>query len=153
MPVVNHAGHECEVLILAPVLALGAWAIVGADLAWLFACGLVFGTVWLSPDLDHHVGSASARRWWLLRCIWAPYAMMIPHRSVLSHGPVIGTAGRLLWLAIAFSPAIVALMLGGIVIARDVWGWYAAHEYEAWAVLAGLEASAMVHATADWMIP
>jgi uncharacterized metal-binding protein len=30
--------------------------------------------------------------------LWWPYAKLIPHRSFCSHGPLVGTAGRLLWL-------------------------------------------------------
>ena len=55
------------------------------------------GGLWLSPDLD--VRSTALRRWGVLRGIWWPYRRLLPHRSLLSHGPVIGMALRLAWLS------------------------------------------------------
>jgi uncharacterized metal-binding protein len=67
-------------------LAAGAWA------GWA-----------IDPDLDHevrthterrvsrHLGSPAGRLW---RAVWAPYAVLIPHRSPLSHFPGLGTVIR-----------------------------------------------------------
>jgi len=65
----------------------------------------------LSPDLDVDQGSISmkfARRSFgcLVGLIWAiywkPYSAIIPHRSWLSHLPVISTALRLLYMALPY---------------------------------------------------
>ncbi len=68
------------------------------------------GGLFLTPDLDVDIGSDSedevreisplgANLWWIY---WFPYRKLIPHRSPLSHWPVIGTLGRLLYLSIAY---------------------------------------------------
>lgn len=39
-------------------------------------------------------------------CIWYPYAYLIPHRSPLSHAPLLGTAIRVLYLSSVISLAL-----------------------------------------------
>lgn len=77
------------------------------------ALALSAGTLaglFLTPDLDIDAGSMSeeeVRRispfgeniWWVY---WYPYRILIPHRSFLSHFPIIGTLGRLLYLSIPY---------------------------------------------------
>ncbi len=77
------------------------------------ALALSAGTLaglFLTPDLDIDAGSMSeeeVRRisplgeniWWVY---WFPYRWLIPHRSFLSHFPIIGTFGRLLYLSIPY---------------------------------------------------
>lgn len=83
----------------------GIWFLVGlgvtADfgLAAASAIGCVVGGYWLSPDLD--IRSHPFQRWGPLRIIWIPYQKLIRHRSTWSHGPLIGTTLRVLYLAIA----------------------------------------------------
>jgi len=68
------------------------------------------GGLFLTPDLDIDAGSMSeeeVRRisplgenfWWVY---WYPYRRLIPHRSPLSHFPLVGTLGRLLYLSIPY---------------------------------------------------
>jgi uncharacterized metal-binding protein len=70
--------------------------------------GVLAGLI-LTPDLDMDQGSISmdlVRRsagrfisalWYIF---WQPYSRLIPHRSPLSHLPILGTALRLAYLAI-----------------------------------------------------
>ena len=64
----------------------------------------VFGGLWFSPDLD--TKSIALRRWGILQGLWWPYRKMIPHRSIFSHGPLIGTAIR-----VTYFLSCLALML------------------------------------------
>ena len=60
----------------------------------------------LTPDLDFLTMTKSewlVVRWlpvigWLWLAIWDLYARLLPHRNALSHLPILGTAGRLLYL-------------------------------------------------------
>ena len=54
------------------------------------------GGFFLSPDLD--TTSIPSKRWGLLKSIWLPYKKLIKHRSIFSHGPLIGTSIRLIYL-------------------------------------------------------
>ncbi|MEO1399640.1 MAG: DUF2227 family putative metal-binding protein [Cyanobacteria bacterium J06635_1] len=72
-------------------LAVGPYA--------LAAAGGALAGLWLSPDLD--LPKCRARRRWRnigLGWLWWPYDKLLPHRSPWSHWPIVGTAGRLLYL-------------------------------------------------------
>ena len=82
----------------------------------------------LTPDLDQ-IG-ISKSEWALVRrlgpigflwmAFWALYARLLPHRHWLSHAPVIGTLGRLAYLAV---PSVVLwLVLGCPGIHLPPWG-------------------------------
>ena len=121
--------------------------------AFLFS-GLMFG-----PDLD--IYSIQFQRWGPLKILWLPYQKAIPHRSWLSHGPVIGTALRLLyggvWLAMGWGiSGAIAHSFWGI-----SWSWHSTiqglqqtwHQYpqEILAFIGGLELGAMSHSLSDWL--
>ncbi len=104
--------HAACTLALS-ALSFGAIQGTLADPLIASACALgCLSGVFITPDLDQQTRSMSEslliRRTfglgylWLL--LWFPYAKLIKHRSPLSHFPVLGTAGRLfymaLWLAI-----------------------------------------------------
>ena len=77
------------------------------NLAVATAVGCALGII-LTPDLDvkgtradrivrQSAGFIPAVIWGLL---WNPYSALIPHRSFISHGPIIGTVIRLLYIAV-----------------------------------------------------
>lgn len=58
-------------------------------------CGGCLTGIPLTPDLD----LAENRRYWSLwNLYWKPYGKFLNHRSPLSHWPILGTIGRLLYL-------------------------------------------------------
>lgn len=94
------------------------------------ATGCLLGIL-LTPDLDQEGLSSSENAvikhtlglgyLWLL--LWYPYARLIRHRSPWSHLPLLGTAGRLLYVSVL--AAIPAL-----------WGWrVAAPHLSEWPLL------------------
>lgn len=94
--------HDRSILLATPlVLAVGSYQF-GLEIGVIAAASHFLGGYWLSPDLD--IKSAPFLRWGVLRFIWIPYQRFIPHRSPLSHAPVLGSAIRLLYLAVALSP-------------------------------------------------
>ncbi|MEM9155865.1 MAG: metal-binding protein [Cyanobacteria bacterium P01_F01_bin.33] len=130
--------------------------------AYLFS-GLMFG-----GDLDTR--SLQYQRWLWLRWLWIPYRRTLRHRSIWSHGPIVGTTLRLLYLS------VWVLGIGAI-------GTYARYRlgYSSWAPLAwgrvawqwlgqpvpdgdfshgillgwtclGLELGAMSHSLSDWTV-
>lgn len=119
--------------------------------AFLFS-GLMFG-----PDLDLH--SIQYKRWGFLRWIWIPYQKTLRHRSLLSHGLIIGTTLRLLYLA-SWLGMLGIFGLGIATLVLDVgWRWQlltsakaSVTQYSAeWISLyLGLELGAMSHSVSDW---
>lgn len=99
--------HSFSTGVLSCLLGYGAYT-VGAPVQHAAAAGLgALAGILLSPDLDVNSGSISdhhARElggcWFglLWALLWKPYRYLMPHRSGLSHFPLVGTAGRLLYL-------------------------------------------------------
>jgi len=125
----------------------------------LLVCGaFLFGGLMFGPDLD--VPSRQFRRWGWLRWIWLPYQKSIPHRSFLSHGPLIGTAIRLAYLGIwGFALAIAGLGLASQFwkvtwswgeIGHTLWQSLQEHRVAWFALWVGLELGAMSHSLSDW---
>ncbi len=115
------------------------------------------GGLMLGPDLD--IRSIQYKRWGPIRGIWLPYRMMLTHRSSLSHGPIIGTAFRVIYLAlwIALFGVIVIAVLNTVWQAQITWPSlslafrYLLNRYwvEWLAILIGLEIGAMSHSISD----
>lgn len=99
------------------------------------AAGVLAGLV-LTPDLDIDEGCISDR--YVRRSVgpiggglwalyWMPYSRLIPHRSPLSHLPVLGTAIRLVYAG-ALPVAIYSVMHGALALPPiPLWvlGWFA----------------------------
>lgn len=121
--------------------------------AFLFS-GLMFG-----PDLD--IYSIQYKRWGCFRWLWLPYQKMLRHRSGFSHGPLIGTILRIIYL----SGCLGAIAVMGIALAQLIgnfswnwrtwtitsWNWLLIHWEEALALFLGLELGAMSHTFSDWL--
>lgn len=124
---------------------LGPPGIATAALAFLL------GGLWLSPDLDTR--SNPTRRWGPLRLLWWPYRRLLRHRSLLSHSPLLGTSGRLLYLmALLLALCLLGRPLGApgpaelLALLRGLWQQ---QRDLGLAVLLGLEASAWLHLLQD----
>ena len=129
-----------------------------SNLTLLVSGSFLFGGLMFGPDLD--IYSCQYQRWGWFKPIWLPYQKSLRHRSFLSHGPLIGTALRILYLAIWI--AVFGVL--GLVMAQKIGNlggnWqdlvfsYARsigeHHIEILAVYIGLELGAMSHYMSDW---
>ncbi len=97
----------CSLALAATTFGAIAGGLGDTRLGGACAAGCIAG-IFVTPDLDQEGISHSENTLikatfgvgflWLM--LWYPYAKLIPHRSPLSHFPVLGTALRLLYLAI-----------------------------------------------------
>ena len=88
--------HDQSIWILSLPLGIVVGLVLGLDAGLIAAGACLVGGLWLSPDLD--IRSVALRRWGPLSVLWWPYRRLIPHRSLWSHGPLLGTTVRLAWL-------------------------------------------------------
>ena len=110
-----HASCSAVLAIPACFLTLG----YSGNWTNALACGAgCLAGIALTPDLDQE-GLSSSEYWiikysmglgFLWTMFWYPYARLLKHRSALSHFPFVGTAGRLLYLAII--PFLAIYFLG-----------------------------------------
>jgi len=137
--------HDRAIIITTPVILATAIASGHADVGIIATAAYYLGGMYLSPDLD--LVSRPFKRWGLLRFIWLPYQRLIPrHRHWLSHGPVIGSIVRLLYLAALVSPMWV--LFPGLQQVR----WSGVTLPNAMAVFCGVELSALNHLLLDGLL-
>jgi uncharacterized metal-binding protein len=135
--------HDRAILFASPlVLVVGGYQF-GLELGIIAGASHFLGGYWLSPDLD--IKSRPFLRWSVLRFIWVPYQRLIPHRSPLSHAPVLGSLIRLVYLGAWLSPLwLIFPSLQQVQWAVD-WGKVAAF-------LVGVELSALNHLLLDGLL-
>ena len=143
--------HDRATIVLAlPFGLLWAPALGPPGVAAACAAFLV-GGLWLSPDLD--TPSRVTARWGPLALLWWPYRRWLRHRSLLSHSPLLGTAGRLAWLAgLIVAACLLLTPLGAPPPQRLAGGLVALWQRQRpllAAGLVGLEASAWLHLLQD----
>ena len=133
-------------------LILTPW--LGLEAGWLGAGAFLVGGLWLSPDLD--TLSRPLQRWGPLRWIWWPYRQLVPHRSLFSHGPLIGMALRLLWLLgvialawVALSPWPILQLPPAHVLSHQLLEQARQHPQGVVAAALGLEGSVWLHLLLD----
>jgi uncharacterized metal-binding protein len=150
--------HDRITLICLPLVAgINLTITKNTDLTFWTASSFLFSGLMFGPDLDIH--SQQYIRWGWLRWLWKPYQCSIRHRSPLSHGPVIGTILRLLYVGTWLG--LIGLIYLGVMrstghktvsdrqllaIAQEL---IANHQPQLLSALAGLELGAMSHSIAD----
>jgi uncharacterized metal-binding protein len=150
--------HDRITLIGLPLVAAASLAITkSTDLTFWIASSFLFSGLMFGPDLD--IYSRQYQRWGWLRWLWRPYQRCIRHRSILSHGPIIGTIVRILYLClwlglIGFIYLMVRRSIGyDLEIYRQWLNLMPAliinHQQQILATVIGLELGAMSHYLAD----
>ncbi len=135
--------HDRAILFASPVVLVVGCYQSGLELGIIAGASHFLGGYWLSPDLD--IKSRPFLRWGILKIIWIPYQRLIPHRSPLSHSPVLGSLIRLVYLATWLCPLwFVFPDLQLVQWAMD-WGKVAAF-------LVGVELSALNHLLLDGLL-
>ncbi len=150
--------HDRVTLWSVPWITLGTLILTReGNLALIVASAFLFSGLLFSPDLD--LRSRPFQRWGWFRFIWIPYQKMLSHRSTLSHGVIIGTIVRLIYL---FTIVLLVAMLG-VAIAQLIFGfdwnwqtffqlvfnWIILNPKSAIALVVGLELGAISHILAD----
>lgn len=94
---------------------------LSVETATLLGVGCLAGII-LTPDLDQQTYNRVENKWrksknpfvailgQLYIIFWYPYALMIPHRSWVSHMPIVGTVLRILYILVFSS--IILLVVG-----------------------------------------
>lgn len=140
----------------------------GTSAATLIVCsGYLLGGLLLGPDLDIH--SRPYKRWGWFRWIWLPYQKSVRHRSFWSHGFLVGTTLRVLYLGLWFLGLMsLGLLLWAGTIAGGGWWpmfqtqlqtlfqgcvlFFQRYTPESLLLFLGLEMGSMSHSIADHLI-
>lgn len=150
--------HDRITLWSLPLIAGGTFGLTrNSDFTLLTTGGFLFSGLMFGPDLDIH--SRHFIRWGWLRLLWVPYQKTIRHRSVWSHGLIVGTLLRVVYLSFWISlftglGAACAYWVWGVQVDWGHWGGLTmegVYNYrgQVFALWLGLELGAISHVAAD----
>lgn len=140
----NAKTHDNITFIFSGPVFLLSFLITGSYLiSILVFVSFLFSGWCFNGDLD--LNSKPYKRWSILRFIWKPYQKVFPHRSFFTHGPIIGTLIRVIWLLILCLPLLYFYF-------HPVWNFSLIHYKEMLAILTGLEGGAFSHYAADAIV-
>ncbi len=154
--------HDRITYLSLPPLGVIAYILTGRG-EWLlwFSGAYLFSGLMFGPDLD--IYSVQYKRWGIIRWIWLPYQSCLKHRSFFSHGVIVGTVIRVIYLFIIV--LMVAIFV--VAIAQFIWGFnwnwrniaqnsfnLLKNQYlgEAVVTFIGLELGAMSHSLSDYLV-
>lgn len=135
--------HDGISLAVGTPIAIVAALFLPSDVVLTWFIAYVFSCFLLSPDLDLH--SDPYLRWGPLRFIWKAYMKVVPHRSWVSHGLLVGSLIRVAYLLTIPGLLLYASVRAGVLQENNVLRYW---RYGVVALL-GIEAGAVVHIVAD----
>jgi uncharacterized metal-binding protein len=158
------AGRTHDKITFLASIPVGATACLSQGLAigMIVTVAFLFSGLLFNGDLDHDAEATCYDRWWIFRWLFWPYMKIMPHRSIWSHGPILGTLVRLLYVGVM--AAIVTGVYAGVVQLIGlkwevttklpelpvVFSWVKTNRGELIATLIGLELGSLSHTLADW---
>jgi uncharacterized metal-binding protein len=156
--------HDDITLITAGFMApISAGLVFGGQVgrAIVFLSAYLISGLLFSDDLDTH--SIEHKRWKFLRVLWLPYQKLIPHRSWVSHGLIIGPTLRIVYFAGAFTLALWLILAGlGRLLPLDAGGivggmtgavgrWIIEHPQATVTAFVGFVLGGAAHSLSDWI--
>ena len=151
--------HDRITLWTLPWITLGTYILTRhGEVTLLLSGGFLFSGLMFGPDLD--IYSVQYKRWGILRVIWRPYRKLCRHRSIFSHGPIIGTLFRVFYLLIVIALwGMLLVAIAQLLFGFD-WNWQqftrqqlfllrTKYFSETLALFIGLEFGAMSHYLSD----
>lgn len=105
----NGRTHDIITFTVAPLVGgVSYWITKDTKISGIILSCYLFASLMFNGDLD--TNSRPYNRWWLLKMIWIPYQLMFEHRSIFTHGIIIGTIVRILYLGLI--PFLIILFKG-----------------------------------------
>ena len=132
--------HDKITSITTPVVGIVSY-IVTKDIKTtaILMSTYLFASLMFNGDLD--MPSKPFNRWWLFKMIWIPYQIMFNHRSIFTHGLIIGTVVRILYLGII--PFIILFLKGNLDILLNI------NLQLLFLIFIGLELGSAIHTISD----
>jgi len=95
----NYKTHDTITYLLLIFLIPISLLYIGINIySLIFIVSYIFSGLMFNGDLD--CKSKPYYRWWIFRFVWIPYQSLFKHRSFFTHGIIIGTLIRLLYILI-----------------------------------------------------
>lgn len=113
----NGKTHDIITYLTTPVVGMLSYFIT-ADIknTLILMSAYFFASIMFNGDLD--TNSRPYNRWFIFKMIWIPYQLIFYHRSYFTHGIIIGTLIRILYLGII--PFIIILVKGNLEVITSI---------------------------------
>lgn len=113
----NGRTHDIITFVAAPVV-VGISYLITKDVktTGIILAFYLFASLMFNGDLD--TDSRPYNRWWLFKMIWIPYQLMFHHRSIFTHGLIIGTAIRIAYICLI--PALIFYFKGDFAVIKTI---------------------------------
>lgn len=93
----SHRTHDVITLLTAPILLFSSSCYIDdINLIIILIVSYLFAGFMFNGDLD--IYSRPYNRWLILKYIWKPYQRIFSHRSIFTHGFILGTIIRLIYI-------------------------------------------------------
>ena len=139
----SYKTHDKATFVTASIVAVASSYFLIPFEVFVITLSFLFGGMAFNGDLD--TCSKPYKRWWILSGLWIPYQKLVgKHRSFLSHGIVVGTIGRILWLLVICSPLLFIWW-------EVVLSFLLEYLWEISIALIGLELGSISHTLMDWV--
>jgi len=140
----NGRVHDIITAITTPILIGGVYYLSNknTEITTVIITAYLFSSLMFNGDLD--TNSRPYNRWWLLKMIWIPYQLMFSHRSIFTHGIIIGTVVRLVYLLII--PVLILYFNGNL---SAIVNLLTSNQNMVLYTIAGLELGSAVHTISD----
>lgn len=129
--------HDIITATTTPIMGFIAFKTVDIETTIIFVISYIFASLMFNGDLD--IKSRPYRRWLILRWIWIPYREIFQHRSIWTHGIIIGTLIRLIYIM-----PLIFLIYHILPIDLIQINWY-----NVLIILIGLELGSIIHTISD----
>jgi uncharacterized metal-binding protein len=133
--------HDIITAVATPVVVWTCYHFTDWKTTAIITGLFLFSSLMFNGDLD--MESSPYYRWRFLKFIWIPYQKMFHHRSIFTHGLVIGTVIRIIYLAII--PLIILYFKSDINYIKTI------NMHTIVLALIGLESGAALHTIADYI--
>lgn len=131
--------HDRITIIVLPILLVVLFYFnISIPYILIIGASYLFASYMFNGDLDIH--SRPYLRWWFLKFIWIPYQNKFPHRSIFTHGIIIGTIVRLLYILTI--PFIIIMLISPEYL-------HLFYNTQALLTYLGLEIGSAIHTIAD----
>lgn len=134
--------HDRVTYIISPIVFIIGFMLYGWLCGVIVGLSVLFSGLMFSGDLDCH--SNPYKRWGPIRVIWKPYRWMGSHRGIWSHGLILGTVIRVLWVGL-----IVYGLSFWYIDYRVVYEWLCMNRIYVLYCFIGLEIGSMSHTIMD----
>jgi uncharacterized metal-binding protein len=134
--------HDKVTLLLFPIILGMGWLLFGYY-SLIIGISFLFSGLAFNGDLD--IKSKIYNRWFILKWIWIPY-QQFGHRSIWTHGIILGTIIRVLWIGV---PIIGIMSIMGY--STLIMPFIITYKIELILVLIGLEVGNISHTFMDWV--